>query len=248
MTALEDIQLATPERVAVDLPVAGIGHRCLAYLVDITLIFFFWVTAYFLYSLLQADLLQFFTGLSAWGVTLLVLGVFATQWVYWTACEVALRGQTLGKRALHIRVVRADGSPVTFFESAVRNLCRAVDFLPGFYAVGVVCMLFTERHLRLGDLLAGTVLIREERVDLSRYTLDSGSADQSLARLSAQETELILEFLNRAPSMEPAARLRLGTALLHRLNQMLPQGVAPSAPNSSPEVEALLRRRLGGTP
>jgi hypothetical protein len=165
-----------------------------------------------------------------------VLATFATQWLYWTISEVLLRGQTLGKRALRIRVVRQDGSPVTFFESAVRNLCRAVDFLPGFYVTGIVCMLFTQRHLRLGDLLAGTVVIREEKIDLSRYGAAS-EADDSLTPLDTNQTELVLQFLSRAPSLESEARLKLGQQLAGRI--LGPTQIASL--KSVDEVETKLR-------
>ena len=235
MNALADLPVATPERVQLELPVAGLGHRTLAYLVDVTLLFFFWVSVYFVYSLIQRDLLDFFLGLGGWGRTFAILGTFATQWLYWSACEVAFRGQTAGKRLLRIRVVRGDGSPVTFFESAIRNLCRALDFLPALYATGLTFMLFTRNHSRLGDLVAGTVVVREERIDLGRYALSDGASAGAI-RLGAQETELVLEFLSRAPSLDDAARLRVGGALLRRF--------APSEapPERIEALEARLRK------
>ncbi|WP_338866818.1 RDD family protein [Myxococcus stipitatus] len=221
------LAVATPERVALSLPVAGIGYRCLAWLVDATLLFFFWVVAYFVFTLLVSDVLGVFQGLSGLGQTLLVVGVFATQWLYWTLAEVFFHGQTLGKRALSIRVVRMDGSPVGLFESAVRNLCRAVDFLPGLYAAGCISMLMTPQHRRLGDLLAGTVLVRDERIDLDKYTAaapgDAGSGAGAAAAgraLSPDEVELVLAFLTRAPGLQPEARRRMGTRLVEKLGRL----------------------------
>src|SRR4051812_7651981 len=115
------LDVATPERVSLTLPVAGIGYRCLAWLVDATILFFFWVVIYFVLSVLVSDMLGLFQGLSGFAQTLLAVGIFATQWMYWTLSEVFLRGQTLGKRLLGIRVVRMDGSPVGLYESAMRN-------------------------------------------------------------------------------------------------------------------------------
>ncbi|MBM7115464.1 RDD family protein [Archangium primigenium] len=216
------LDVATPERVSLSLPVAGLGYRCLAYLVDLLLLFFFWVVAYFLFTLLVSDVLGFFQGLSGLARTLLVVGVFATQWVYWTACEVLMDGQTPGKRLVGIRVVRADGAPVGVLECAVRNLVRLVDALPFFYAVGCLSVLFTRRHQRLGDLLAGTLLVREERIDLGKYAPASAPAPSSAPRpatprrLTSGDTELILSFLARAPWLEPQARARLGARLVER--------------------------------
>ncbi|MFY0578419.1 RDD family protein [Cystobacter fuscus] len=219
--ASPSLDVATPERVSLSLPVAGIGYRCLAYLVDLALLFAFWVLAYFVFTLLVSDVVGFFQGLSGLVRTLMVVGVFATQWVYWTLCEVLMGGQTPGKRLVGIRVVRVDGSPVGVLESAVRNLLRVVDSFPLIYAVGCLSILLTRQHRRLGDLLAGTLLVREERIDLDKYTAAAAPSvvpppAGATARLASGDVELILSFLARAPWLEPAARTRLGARLVER--------------------------------
>lgn len=248
-----NLEVATPERVALSLPVAGIGYRCLAWLVDATLLFFFWVTAYFVLSLLVSDLLSAFQGLSGFVQTLVAVGLFATQWLYWTLAEVFLHGQTPGKRLLGIRVVRADGSPVGVYESAVRNLLRAVDFLPVFYATGCLSMLFTQQHRRLGDLLAGTLLVREEHFNLDKYTASAQASPQAislpaasvLSRLGPEEVELILAFLERAPWLEPDARRTLGVRMVERFGGLSEEERTPVL--ASPEsVEGFLRTRIQG--
>ena len=246
-TASPSLDVATPERVSLSLPVAGIGYRCLAYLADLFLLFFFWVVAYFVFTLLVSDVLGFFQGLSGLTQTLMVLGVFATQWVYWTLSEVLMNGQTPGKRLVGIRVVRMDGSPVGVLESAVRNLLRVVDSLPGVYAVGCLCLLFTRQHRRLGDLVAGTLLVREERIDLDKYTAPASETAPGPAsrgpRLEAEDVELILSFLTRAPQLEPAARTRLGTKLVERYGGL--EEAERAAVLASPgATESFLRTRV----
>jgi uncharacterized RDD family membrane protein YckC len=241
------LDVATPERVALHLPVAGIGYRCLAWLVDATLLFFFWVVAYFVFTLLVTDVLHFLRGLSGLAQTLLGVGLFATQWLYWTLTEVFLNGQTLGKRVLGIRVVRADGSPVGLYESAVRNLCRVVDFLPIIYATGCITMLLNRQHRRLGDLLAGTLLVREERIDLDKYTTPAEAPPphavaMASQRLSAEDVELILAFLARAPGLEPEARQRLGTRMVEQLGG-LPEAERAAVLASREATESFLRAR-----
>jgi uncharacterized RDD family membrane protein YckC len=195
-----------------------------------------------------SDVVGFFQGLSGLTQTLMVVGVFATQWVYWTAAEVLMGGQTPGKRLMGIRVVRVDGSPVGVLESAVRNLVRVVDSLPVVYAVGILCVLLTRQHRRLGDLLAGTLLVREERIDLDKYTAPTTApgalpASTHSERLTAEDVELILSFLTRAPELEPQARTRLGTKLVERYGGLDEAGRATvlASPQST---EAFLRARV----
>ncbi len=246
------LDVATPERVALSLPVAGIGYRCLAWLIDAALLFLFWITAYFVFSLLVSDVLGLFRGLSGFVQTLLAVGVFATQWLYWTVNEVFFNGQTPGKRVMRIRVVRADGSPVGLYESTVRNLLRAVDFLPVFYAIGCITMLFNRQHRRLGDIVANTLLVREERFNLDKYTAPVSASPVPVAgppvavrgpvRLGSEEVEFILAFLERAPWLEPEARLRLGTRLVERFGGLAEEERA-NVLASAESIEHFLRSR-----
>ncbi|QRK07537.1 RDD family protein [Archangium violaceum] len=246
--ASPSLDVATPERVSLSLPVAGIGYRCLAYLADLCLLFLFWIVAYFTFTLMVSDVLGFLKGLSGFTRTLMVVGVFATQWVYWTLAEVLMGGQTPGKRLVGIRVVRVDGSPVGVLESAVRNLVRLVDSLPFVYAIGILSVLLTRQHQRLGDILAGTLLVREERIDLDKYTTPATEASAVPApagsvRLASEDLELILSFLTRAPGLEPAARTRLGTKLVERYGG-LDEAERAAVLASPATIEAFLRARV----
>lgn len=248
--AYQDVSVATPERVALSLPVAGVGTRALAYLVDLALIFGGWIVLYFGLTLLVSDILGLFQGLSGLVQSVLVISVFAVQWIYWTASEVAMNGQTVGKRVVKIRVVREDGSPVGFFESAARNLCRAVDFLPVGYAVGVITMLLNRQNRRLGDLLAGTLLIREQQINLDRYIADATIVDAALVEpsstspsLSAADVELILSYLERSPGFLPDARARLARKLFDRFGADLPPSERVGVSADIGSIERFLRAR-----
>jgi uncharacterized RDD family membrane protein YckC len=212
------LDVATPERVEVSLPVAGVGYRSLAYLIDVGLIFAFWIVAYFLYVVVGPPPLMLWLSLSGVVKVLLVLAVFFFQWLYWTVFEVLWRGQTPGKRLMHIRIVRADGAPVGVFESAVRNLLRYVDFLPAVYGVGICVMLVDAKHRRLGDLAAGTLALREEQFDLGRYQAPASAAAAAVGRpLTPQEHELLKSYSERFDALEPEARLRIGRQLAQRI-------------------------------
>ncbi len=204
------LTVETPERVELSLDVAGLGTRALAYLVDALALFLFWVTAAFVFSLFKQGVsFEDFQALDAFVQAAIVIGAFLVQWGYWTLFETVWEGRSLGKRALRIRVVKVDGSPVGFTDVALRNLGRVADFLPGFYALGLVTMVANPRSRRLGDLLAGTLIVREHKVDLSRYEQAAAGPVASSASLTAAEYELVTRFLERAEQLEPEARERV---------------------------------------
>jgi uncharacterized RDD family membrane protein YckC len=228
------------------LPIAGIGFRTIAYLLDALLLFFFWVCSYFTFTLLSSDLISAFVNLSGVIKTLAVIGAFATQWLYWTLWEVLGHGQTPGKRLLGIRVVSDDGSSATVLQSAVRNLCRMVDFLPVLYGAGLLTMLVSRENRRLGDLLAGTVLVREERIALDKYeqpaSLNDGG-EASAAPLAAADVELILSFLSRAHELTDEARDKLTASMIARYAAGLSEPERDALMASRQGAEAFLRRR-----
>src|SRR5206468_2527491 len=163
------VEIATPEAVALTLDVAGLGHRALAWLVDAGIIATAWFTALFVLSYVRTMDMTRVGELSGAIQLVLVLGFFLTNWGYALLFEAFWHGQTPGKRLLAIRVVRSDGSPAGFLELALRNLCRGVDFLPIFYVTGVITLMVTHPSRRLGDLVAGTLVVREHEFDLDRY-------------------------------------------------------------------------------
>lgn len=230
----DQLQLATPERVSVDLPIAGLGSRAMAYAVDVALLGAAALVVYFTGSFFISDPLKLALGLSSLARTLILAAIFFGLWVYWTLLEVAWNGQTPGKRLVRIRVVKSDGSPVTVFSAAVRNLLRVVDFLPACYPVGLITMLIDKRHRRLGDLLAGTVLVRDEQIDLSRY-------EQASTAISVNELELATSYLSRFEQLVPAAQLGLGKKLAQRLG--LQQNEAATANELREAIATHLRAK-----
>jgi uncharacterized RDD family membrane protein YckC len=229
------LQLATPERVAVDLPVAGLGTRAMSYGLDVGMLWSVLLVVYFALSFWVPDPVGAVLELSSLVRTLSAAAVFAALWIYWTAMETLWNGQTPGKRLLRIRVVKADGSNVTLFTSAVRNLMRVIDFMPACYPVGLITMLVDKQHRRLGDIVAGTVLVREEQVDLSKY-------EQVKAELAVNELELATSYLARFSNFEAAAQLRVGRLLAGKL------GLTVTESASATELRDAIRAKVEGTP
>lgn len=236
------LKVVTPERVAMSLPLAGIGSRALAYSIDLTLLFIVFMAMYFAYTLVGPSVFELLESLSTVLKVTFALLTFVLLWAYWTVSEVVMNGQTVGKRWLKIRVVRADGTPIGFFESAVRNLVRAVDFLPFLYIGGLLVMLFDAKHRRLGDLVAGTVLVREEAVDLSHYAL----VKSAQGTLDSTAAELITHFLSRFDGLESQARRALGAQLLAQVDPALEAEAQRALLSSDQALKDYLQSRLSG--
>src|SRR5437764_10122672 len=152
--------LNLPESVAVGYDVAGVGSRFLAALIDAL------VLAVVLAALVIVTVLagQSLTGTMAYvaaGVGVLIINVVLLG--YFVFFEIIWNGQSPGKRAMGLRVVKTSGYPITAVTALIRNVVRLVDWLPAFYAVGVITMIANRHARRLGDLVAGTVVIKEKR-------------------------------------------------------------------------------------
>jgi uncharacterized RDD family membrane protein YckC len=249
VTDAPELRFETPERVALHLELAGLGARAFAYLLDVLAIFLLWVLGLILHSI-SGDLLRELQALTWAGQLLAVAAVLLTGWGWDVAWEVLAAGRTPGKRALGLRVVRADGGPVGLAESLVRNLLRAVE-VPLGYAPGVLAIALGPRRQRLGDLVAGTLVVRERRVDLSRYALAAAPPDprhaflrgRAGALLAADEFERLADFLARRPGLDPEARARVAARLAAALARR-----AGAPPPAEPErfLEALAAAYAGG--
>jgi uncharacterized RDD family membrane protein YckC len=161
----DQLNIDTPELVAIELPLAGVGSRFIAILVD----YLIWGFVFLILGIVAAIIipaLHFFGGISAnWAIGIFVLIVFLLQWGYFALFEAFGNGRTPGKRVARIRVIHQSGRGINFVEALARNLVRFVDYLPGFYAVGIVAIFLSRRNQRLGDMVAGTLVVRDREVD-----------------------------------------------------------------------------------
>ena len=233
------VTIATPEGVTVDLVLAGLGSRCVARLLD---------------SLVQGGLLIGWIVLLAAsdGASVIAaagyVGIAAVLFLYDPLFEVLGSGRTPGKRWAGLRVVEDGGAPVGWGASAVRNVVRLLDLLPGVYLVGALTILLSPRGQRVGDLIAGTIVVRERRsrpatLDEVRAPLTGAVAPEMVAgwqvsMVTADEVVVVRTFLQRRPGLDPVARERLAVDLASRL---VPQ-VAGVPPGLSAEafLEGLL--------
>jgi uncharacterized RDD family membrane protein YckC len=170
----DQLNIDTPELVAIEMPLAGIGSRFIALLID-TLI---WAAGLVILGLVLwafQPALQAFSSLSyQWTVAVFTLTIFLLNWGYFTLFEAFGHGRTPGKRIARIRVIQRSGRAIGIFESMARNLIRYVDQIPFFYAVGVVAVFATRQHQRLGDLAAGTLVVRDREQETPLWA-DTGA-------------------------------------------------------------------------
>ena len=180
-------EIETPEGVSLRLRAAGAFGRAQAWLLDTLLRAMIYLVAMGVLSAL----------LGRGGIGLGLLLLFALMWAYNVVCEVWFHGQTIGKRALGLRVVNADGTPITLLPSVVRNLLRVVDGLPGIYGVGLVMSMIDPSARRIGDIVAGTLVIHADDVPVGSKVPPAPAQALPLP-LDQDEQAALIEFAERS--------------------------------------------------
>ncbi|HEY6047352.1 MAG TPA: RDD family protein [Pyrinomonadaceae bacterium] len=215
ITTDETLIIETPERVPLHFALASIGNRFIACAIDhtiqigslIALVIIFLVIADF------SDAGSRLTSAPKWVVALLIVLVFLLMSGYFAVFEWIWNGQTPGKRWMKLRVIREDGRPISFFEAMVRNLLRNFDIMPSpFYSIGLISVFASERDQRVGDLVAGTVVVREREAQAPAFAevFASPVSDAALRRsfkpvpfvadvnsLTEAEIQVVESFLRR---------------------------------------------------
>jgi uncharacterized RDD family membrane protein YckC len=255
----DQLTIDTPEQVAIRFPIAGIGSRFLALLADTLLQGVVYAVVFLILILVISSAPSGFQDIARtrekWFIAGIILFYFVLHWGYFTLFEAFWNGQTPGKRLCKIRVIRDSGRQITFFESLTRNLIRAVDELPGFYAVGIVTMLSNRRNKRLGDLAAGTLVVHERPSEAPVWTgagsrtitaaafppapaappsFVPGAVDlpaDAVARLGPDDLNVIDHFFARAIDIDIPRRRALAERLARQMTAKmgipLPEGITP---------------------
>jgi len=231
--ALEDrMAIATPEGVEVELTLAGIGSRFMAGGLDYTI--------QLIVIVAMALLLRPAGGA---GAAIFTSAAFAMIFFYDVLFEVLGGGRTPGKRVNGLRVVRSGGRPITFSRSALRNILRLIDILPGMYAVGMTVMFISPRNQRVGDLVAGTYVVRDRHGDAPRTPRSSPAVDTTPARtwdvtaISAEDVATVRSFLERRYELRDESRQAIGGELAARLRPRV--GGVPSELSDEKFLELL---------
>ncbi len=241
LAAEETLIIETPERVELEFSLASIGNRFMAVGIDHFIQFVsIFVVAWILGWIASGSSTSLFEDSPKWVTAIMIIAVFVLFSSYFVVFEWLWNGQTPGKRLMKLRVIREDGRPLTLWEAIVRNLLRIADAAPGFvipvYSVGLITIFLNARDQRLGDIFAGTVVIRE-RIDEAPTFADTFTkriADPALTRvqkpvtftadiskITEDEIEVAEVFLRRRWDMSERQRVwmawRIALPLMYKL-------------------------------
>jgi uncharacterized RDD family membrane protein YckC len=221
MDSYDQLKIDTPEQIALELPLAGIGSRFLAIAIDTLIQIALYLIVGFI-ALLTLPVDSMFTFLPHLiGPALAIFIWFAIYWGYFAIFETFWKGQTPGKRFAGIRVIKESGRPINAFEAVGRNLMRAVDGLPGIYGVGLVCMMCNRQSRRLGDFVAGTVVVHEKPTEEVRpswsTSTEASASTPGVGQVTAEELVLIETYLSRRWELDKMVRLNTAIQIADRI-------------------------------
>ncbi|MGA7911845.1 MAG: RDD family protein [Candidatus Dormiibacterota bacterium] len=258
-----DLVVATPERVSFDYQVAGLGTRAVAQLVDLLIVAGILAAVYFV--ALAAELASWDT----LATLIVVIGSFVVIFGYFWVSESLWSGQTIGKKVFRLRAVGDRGEPLTFMQAGIRNVIRIVDFLPYAYGIGLVVLFANGKGKRLGDLAAGTVVVKDsDRVGL--WQLAGGKlampastspgvtapippphappyapvsmAELTLRRLDPELRRFVSSYARRRPQLSLHVRAELARKVQPSLRSAVPEVFAESGPLAALDHLADLER------
>ncbi len=249
----DQLSIETPELVAIQMPIAGIGSRFIALLVD----YLIWIPSILIvgkiFSIFLPSLTAFNRLSGQWAFAIYTFLVFLFNWGYFTLFEAFWNGRTPGKRVARIRVIQRSGRAIGIFESMARNFIRYIDMIPFVvpYAVGTIAIFVTRDHQRLGDLAAGTLVVRDriEEAPISTESTRTFTAnifapaiptpepsagftlpDHGVAKLAASDLQVLESFFARRLDMPLTTRAalaqRISAAIQSKSGLEPPPGVS----------------------
>lgn len=242
--------IVTPEAVVLELETAGFASRVLAALIDVAAMAGIYLVVLTVVAILLrgAD--------ESTSFTIAVVLVFALIFLYPIAFETAMRGRTPGKAAVRLRAVSADGAPIGIREATLRSMGGVVDkLLPPGGITGALFVLGTPRHQRVGDLIAGTIVIRDPRQYVPApalwfpvpYGLEGYAATLDPTPITVEQYTVVRSFLTRVNTLAPHVRISVAADLAHRMARAIHHEMNPYV---APEafllcVMARYQRRAG---
>lgn len=246
-----EVLITTPENIAIEYELAGLGTRFLASVLDIVIqiaigliVTVLWVIVEAILSALKlASAASFMSDVGGIIVGVWFIAIFLLIFGYYIFFEIRWNGQTIGKRQLGLRVIREGGYPVRPYNVFIRNLVRVLDFMPVFYLAGVISILATKNYQRVGDIIAGTIVVKQrapqsldgllriahitpEHLDPAALAIVARQAD----RLSPDEYRAVRHFTERRRQLsleaQQIAAIKVAVPLMQRLRIVPPLGAS----------------------
>jgi len=221
MDASDKLTIDTPEQTALEYPIAGLGSRFLAILADTAIQVVLAFSVILAGILIGAGLSNFGKLGPQWVVAIIVILMFLLNAGYFALFEIFWNGQTPGKRFAQVRVIKEDGRPIGAYEAIVRNAVRVVDMLPAMYGIGLVSVFLNWQSKRLGDFVAGTVVVHEKTLEgvrpYAETKIDDTLPPIDASQVTLEEVRLIETFLNRRDALDPAVRTTMALEISKRI-------------------------------
>lgn len=223
----EEWKIETPEHVSLRVTLAGLGSRGAALLIDMCGIALMHIGLFAILFFMERNLTEWFvTGGNVFYAIVLIIS-FLLNWGYFFLMELLAGGRTLGKMFMGVRVVDDQGGSPTGIQILVRNLLRAIDMLPIYYLLGMIMVFSHPKHKRLGDLMAGTIVVHEGRKKKSQSKIDKEiekrglsaipESERSMQMLHKKEWDLLKAYVDRFPTLSSSQRSYVTLEVAHIL-------------------------------
>jgi uncharacterized RDD family membrane protein YckC len=248
MTLFKQVKLLTPESVELEFTLAGIGSRALALVIDYTLLALGQTLLWTVVGLFSEQLTNYldrlgvnYSSLPLWLLSLVLLGSVAIFGGYFVAFEVLWQGQSPGKRWTKIRVIRDNGQPVGIAQATLRAMLRPVD---DFCFIGAFLISLTQSEKRLGDWVAGTLVVQEKAAQPASLALSETARQLApdlppLTQLEPDDFAVVSEYLHRRSTMTIEARSELSLKLAREIRAIIALGEIPAGLTSDQFLEAV---------
>lgn len=252
MNLFNSVRIQTPESVELEFTLSGVGSRAVALVIDYTvlgagMLLALWLGIFVITQISQWDAVLSIDAdtIELWAIALLMLLLFAIYVGYFIGFETAWYGQTPGKRYTRIRVIRDDGQPVRLFQATLRALARPIDDI---FFLGFFCIIFTKREKRIGDWLAGTLVVQVDSRQAGAGLTVSETAQTVGADLlnylnfdliSPDDFARVREYLQRRSFLTQAARHDVSQQLATQLKAKAALEAFPTKMTAETFLEAL---------
>ncbi|MCM3079858.1 RDD family protein [Brevibacillus invocatus] len=231
--ANREATVITPEHVQLRFQTAGLGSRAAAQLIDTAILLLVNITLFIVFSIVvYGSDEQAWSDLEDFAIAILLFVLFLINAGYFFILEAFWSGQTLGKRWMKLRVIRENGQPITFLSAAIRNLFRIIDVLPSGYFLGAMVSFFHPKDKRIGDLVAGTIVVAEggqnvppSRKQKAQQKEGVGAPllldDRQKQAITREDWQLLSTFVTRLDSLSSEKQKELGTQIAERFIEKL---------------------------